>query len=183
MKFIKILSSVVILGCSLSLEASTLSDVRAENESKQVRFSERVIMAEMAKAMSPVIRFRKEQCGDACSENGALEVAIGLLGISKSDEASFALINLFGTRLDGAGSEDHGCQVLIRGKEIALYFSKISAKQPVEHCRETFFDLKKVEIRAVPDISIEQICRTEHEADMIRNDYLKAIVAGVKCEQ
>lgn len=52
MKFIEVLSSLLILGDSLNLDASTVSNAATENEIKQIRFSERLILAELAKTIS-----------------------------------------------------------------------------------------------------------------------------------
>lgn len=138
---------------------------------------------ELTKALSPTTRYAKSKCGSACADNGAIEIAIGLLGVSKVDEANLALITLLGAKLDGAGSEELGCIILTRGKEITPYFSRLSSKESAAHCHETFYNLKKLELSDVKDVDANQICRTEKETEALRDSYFHAITSGRSCDR
>lgn len=153
------------------------------NTERQVNFAERIAIIELVRALSPSVRMSKEKCGDACSDSGALELAIGLLGIDRSDISAKALVNLLGARLDGGGSEEFSCQMLVRGKDIESHLKHLKSKQVAEHCRSLFGELKKRELAGITDVALDQVCRTEPEISRDQGEFLKAITSGVPCEQ
>lgn len=153
------------------------------NTERQVGFAERVVIIEIARALSPSIRISKERCGEACSDSGALELAIGLLGIDQSNASAKALVDLLGARLDGAGSEELSCQMLVRGKDVEHHLKHLNSKQIAEHCRSFFGELKKREISDIKDVGVDQVCHTESEISRTQREFLKAITSGVFCEQ
>ncbi len=167
----------------VSLAATQGVTVEAANEARQVRFAERVITIELARALSPSVRGAREKCLTACPETGALELAIGLIGIGRSDASTDALVNLLGLRLDGAGSEELGCQILTRGRALSSRLERLQAKSLVEHCQLTFYDLRKRELADTPDVKVEQVCRSEAEVRRAQDEMLKAIKSKAMCEQ
>jgi hypothetical protein len=171
----------ICLGSSIALAQVKPAEIL--NEARQIRFAERVVAIELARALSPSMRAAREKCQTACTESGALELAIGLIGVSKSDASAEALINLLGLRLDGAGSEELSCQILIRGSILSRRIERSKAKQMVDHCQLAFLEARKHELRDVADVKIEQVCRTEVDIQKIAAELLKAIKSKTKCEQ
>ncbi|MHA6844621.1 Imm57 family immunity protein [Ralstonia syzygii] len=167
---------------SMSLAAAQGVTAEAANEARQVRFAERVITIELARALSPSVREAREKCLTACPETGALELAIGLIGIGRSDTSADALVNLLGLRLDGAGSEELTCQVLTRGHALSNRLARLQAKPLVEHCQSIFYDVRKRELADTSDVKVEQVCRSEVEIRRVQDEMLKAIKSKAACE-
>ncbi|MFN7477062.1 MAG: Imm57 family immunity protein [Burkholderiales bacterium] len=119
----------------------------------------------------------------ASPETESLELAVGLIGISRSDVASDALVNLLGVRLDGAGSEELNCQILIRGAALSRRLERLRTGQVVNRCQSTFLELRKRELADVSDVKVEQVCRSEAEIRSVRDELLKAVKSKVMCEQ
>jgi hypothetical protein len=92
------LCAVVLIGCCMLSATAQAEQTAAANEVRQVKFAERVITIELVRALSLSVRKTREKCLMACPETEALELAVGLIGISRSDVASDALVNLCGFR-------------------------------------------------------------------------------------
>ena len=96
-----------------------------------------------------VFRYSKAQYFDrlgtrspaARYETGALELAIGTIGIGRSETSTAALINLLGLRLDGAGSEEWDCQDAVRGQVFVDRMARSQTKQIFNHCASIFMML------------------------------------------
>lgn len=185
MKIQLFFGSLLLANCYVSLAATTTQagHVATENINRQVRFAERVISVELARGLSHSVREAREKCGRVCPETGALELAIGLIGVSQSDVAADVLVNLLGLRLDGAGSEELGCQILIRGSAMSRRLQHMQAMHVVEHCQAIFLDLRKRELLDVSDVDVEQVCRSEAEISSTQNEFLKAVKSKLLCEQ
>jgi len=176
--------AILFIGFGLSVPiAAQTEQALAANEVRQVSFAERVITIELVRALSPSIRESREKCLQACPETGALELAIGLLGVSRSDIAADTLVNLLGLRLDGAGSEELSCQILLRGKALSHRLKQFQARQVAEHCQSTFMELRKRELANLTDVKIEQVCRSESEIQNSQAEWIKAIKSNAMCEQ
>lgn len=176
--------AIMPLVCCLSMPTiAQAENALTENEARFVSFAERVIVIELARVLSPSFRKEREACFYACPETGALELAIGLLGISNSDASTDALVNLLGLRLDAGGSEDRGCQILFKGGKLLRHLKQLEAKQIAEHCQTIFLDLRKRELANLPDVSIAQMCHSETEIQHMKNEWLKAIEAKRLCEE
>lgn len=182
MKMLAIFGAVALMGCMSSTAAQTGREA-AENEIRQVRFAERVITIELARALSLSVRDAREKCLIACPETGALELGVGLIGVSRSNVASNALVNLLGLRLDGAGSEELNCQILVRGTALSPRLERLPVRQVLEHCQSTFLELRKRELMNVSDVKVEQVCRSVAEIRSVRDELLKAVKSKVTCEQ
>jgi hypothetical protein len=175
------LCAVVLIGCCMLSATAQAEQTAAANEVRQVKFAERVI--ELVRALSLSVRKTREKCLMACPETEALELAVGLIGISRSDVASDALVNLLGVRLDGAGSEELNCQILIRGAALSRRLERLRTGQVVNRCQSTFLELRKRELADVSDVKVEQVCRSEAEIRSVRDELLKAVKSKVMCEQ
>lgn len=178
MKIQKMIIALALLGAMFSVFAQTPRESLA-NEIQQVEFAERVVTIEFVRALSHSAREAKEKCSSACPETGALELGIGLIGISQSDAGSNALINLLGLRLDGAGSEDLSCQILIRGSRLLERLEKVNADSISAHCRAGF----NVASKQALDVQVGQVCRSESEIRSALDELTKAIKSKTKCEQ
>nr|WP_256261612.1 Imm57 family immunity protein [Pseudomonas gingeri] len=170
------------MSCCLGSIAALADQSVAANEARQVRFAERVITVELARALSPRVREERAKCARVCPETGALELGIGLIGMARGEVASEALINLLGLRLDGAGSEEVGCQILSRGKALGHQLEKTQPGPVAEHCNKTFNALRKRELFDVSDVGAESVCRTDSEILSARKELLQAINSNVVCE-
>lgn len=177
------LSVLTLLMCCLSAALAQVGEASSENEIRQVRFAERVVTIELVRALSPQVRSERENCLLSCPETGALELAIGLIGINRSDVSADALVNMLGLRLDGAGSEELSCQILFQGQALLRPLEQFRPKQVAEHCQTTFLELRKRELVNVTDVKIEQVCRSESEIQDAQEKWLKAIKLKVGCEQ
>lgn len=177
-KYIAIFLMLYLPLAFASNASSTIS-----NEERQVSFAERVITIELVRSLSPSVRAAKEKCGDKCSDTGALELAIGLMGVSRSDISAKTLVNLLGVRLDGGGAEELSCQMLVRGAGVARYLKQLKPKLVIENCKSVFYDLRKREISGVADVTADQVCNSESEVDSARNEFLQAVTSGMACEQ
>lgn len=153
------------------------------NDAQQVSFAENVITIELARALSISIRKEQEKCILACQETGALELAIGLIGVSRSDASSDALVNLLGINLDGAGSEELNNQICFRGEKLTTRLKRFKAKEIADRCRTTFEELQKRELANIVDVKVEQVCRAETEIKKSQKEWLKAIKSRLSCEQ
>jgi len=176
------LGIIALLSCCLSSAIAQVGPAAA-NEVRQVRFAERVITIELARALSLSVREAREKRQGACPETGALELAIGLIGIGRSDVSADALVNLLGLRLDGAGSEELSCQILVRGRALSRRLAQLRARQLVDHCSSAFLELRKRELANVSDVRVEQMCRSEAEVRSAQAELLKAVKSKVMCEQ
>lgn len=172
----------VILLTGFLLSAFAAEQSSSANEDRQVRFAERVVTNELARALSPSTREARGKCSPACDETGALELAIGLIGVGRSESATGALVNLLGVRLDGAGSEELSCQILNRGKSLASRLERLRVGEIVSHCQAAFMDLRKRELAQIVDVKVEQVCRLEAEIRSVRDGLIKAIRSRAKCE-
>jgi hypothetical protein len=172
----------VILLVSCLLPALAAEQSSATNEVRQVQFAERVITNELARALSPSVRDARGKCSLGCDETGAMELAIGLIGISRSDAGANALVNLLGLRLDGAGSEELSCQILTRGKSVLRRLERLRFADVVSHCQVGFIDLRKRELAQVSDVKVDQVCRSEAEIRNVRNELINAIRSRSNCE-
>lgn len=177
------LGAIVLVGCCTSSATAQTGQTATANEVSQVQFAERVITIELVRALSHSVREAREKCVMACPETGALELGVGLIGISRSDVASDALVNLLGLRLDGAGSEELNCQIFIGGAALSRRLERLRTRQVVDHCQSTFFELRKRQLRSVSDVGVEQVCRSEAEIRSVRDELLKAVKSKVMCEQ
>lgn len=177
------LGAIVRIGCCMLSAAAQAGQTAAVNEVRQVQFAERVITIELVRALSLSVREAREKCLMVCPETGALELGIGLIGISRSDAASDALVNLLGVRLDGAGSEELNCQILIGGAVLSRRLERLRTGQVADHCQSTFLELRKRELANVSDVKVEQVCRSEAEIRSVRDELLKAVKSKVMCEQ
>lgn len=175
--------AIVLLGCCMPSTTALGGQAATGNEDRQVRFAERVITIELVRALSHSVREAHEKCLMAAPETGAVELAIGLIGVSRSDVAADALVNLLGLRLDGAGSEELTCQVLVRGGALARRLARLQARQVVERCQSTFLELRKRELANVSDVTVEQVCRSEAEIHSAQDELLRAVKSKATCEQ
>jgi hypothetical protein len=76
-----------------------------ENEARQIRFAEHLIVTEMAQGLSHSVRKTREECAASqiaekfcfsVPTSWGTELAIGLIGIGRSDATADALVNLLG---------------------------------------------------------------------------------------
>lgn len=175
---------LMLMHCCLSSATAQVGQGATVNEARQVRFAEDVIMIELTHALSPSVRREREKCSFGCRGGwSALEIAIGLIGITRNDTSADALVNLLGLRLDAGGSEDRSCQILIRGRALLRHLERLQPKQIVEHCQSNFLRLRKRELSEVPDVNIEQVCYSEAEIRNNQDEFLKAIKSKVMCEE
>lgn len=176
------LCALVLIGCCISSATPQSGQTATTNEISLVQFAESVITIELVRDLSLSVRKAREKCLMACPETGVMDLAIGLIGIGRSDVASDALVNLLGLRLDGAGSEELSCQVLIRGAALSRRLERLRPRQVVDHCQSTFLELRKRELADVPDVKVEKVCRSEAEIRSVRDELLKAVKSKVMCE-
>jgi hypothetical protein len=177
------LGAIALVGCCLAVTPIQAGQTAAANEVRQVQFAERVITVELVRALSRSVREAREKCHTACPETGALELGIGLIGVSQSNVAADALIKLLGLRLDGAGSEELNCQIFVRGKALFRQLERLQPRLVMEHCQSIFLKLRKRELANVLDVNIEQVCRSETEIATVRDELLKALKSKVTCDQ
>jgi hypothetical protein len=182
MNLVNKLGSLILLGWTVAAFAQDTSGLQT-NDARQVDFAERVVTIELVRALSPSVRKARETCSSACPETGALELAIGLIGISRTNKGSDALVNLLGLRLDGAGSEELNCQVLIRGAPIRRRLQTLNAERIVQHCHAIFHATRKRELSQIVDVETDRVCRSEIEILSLRKEYLRAIDSKAKCDQ
>jgi hypothetical protein len=175
-----LLSAILLTGCLLPALAAEQFPI--SNDVRQVRFAERVITNELVKALSHAVRDARGKCSLGCGETGAVELAIGLVGVSRSDVAADALVNLLGLRLDGAGSEELSCQILTRGKTILRRLERLKPADAVSHCQTGFVDLRRRELAQILDVKVEQVCRSEVEVRSILDELMGAIRSKSPCE-
>ncbi|WP_139092943.1 MULTISPECIES: Imm57 family immunity protein [unclassified Pseudomonas] len=168
--------------CLLSSSFSSAALPEPENETRQIRFAERVIFIELTRALSPSVRQAREKCSNACSETGALELGVGLIGVSQSDKASEALINLLGLRLDAGGAEELICQILSNGKTLSYRIKELRPELISQHCSTSFNELRKREIADISDVTLEKICKSNEEILSAKEEILRAINSGIACE-
>lgn len=181
-RVVAVLCFVVLMGYCLSSAIAQVVEVVTVNEVRQIHFAERVVAIELVRALSLSVRQEREKCPIACSETGAMELAIGLIGVNRSDASADALINLLGLRLDGASSEELSCHILVRGDTLSRRLAELQVIQAVEHCQSVFVELRKRELANISDVTVEQACRSEAEIYSMRNELLKAIKSKVMCE-
>lgn len=174
-----------ILYCLLSMillgqvaQAQSISDKRG----REIQFAERVVMGELAMALSQKVRNERQSGSRSCGESGTIELGIGLLGINRSEQASKALLNLLGLRLDGAGAEELSCQLLNRGNSILRPLQRLKPAEVAQNCTRTVESLGARELSDVTDVGTQIICRTPQEVDLARNELVRAIQVGTKCE-
>lgn len=183
MRTLAIFGVIALMSYCLSSAVAQASGATIKNEVRQLRFAERVIAIELVRSLSLAAREAREKCLAACPETGALELGVGLIGVSRSDAASDALVNLLGLRLDGAGSEELNCQILVRGAVLSRRLERLPVQKVVEYCQSTFLELRKRELVNVSDVKAEQVCRSEVEIRSVREELLKAIKSKVTCDQ
>ncbi|WP_411727835.1 Imm57 family immunity protein [Methyloglobulus sp.] len=184
MYFFHRISLLIFLSIFLPLPANAQSlKASISNDAQQVSFAENVITIELARALSVSIRKEQEKCLLTCPETGALELAIGLIGVSRSDASSDALVNLLGLKLDGAGSEGLSDQICLRGEKLTTRLKRFKAKEIADRCRTTFVELQKRELANVVDVKVEQVCHSETEIKKTQEEWLNAIKSRLSCEQ
>lgn len=171
-----IICGTIHSACAQSGEASSSGGLR------EIEFAERVVMNELVRALSRSTREMRAKCGAACVENGALELGIGLLGLSQSDAASDALINFLGLRLDGAGSEELSCQIVKRGNKFLRRLKELNAAEIGDRCRAAFLATHKRELAYVTDVTVEQVCRTPTEIQGRSEALIASIRSKAGCE-
>jgi hypothetical protein len=88
MKKIRSLTSIFLITFMLPTFPQTLK-ASIENEIRVVKFAEQEVMIDLTLALSPSIR----------SNGEVIELAIGLIGISKGDYGANALVNLLRLQL------------------------------------------------------------------------------------
>jgi hypothetical protein len=189
----------ILLGFFVFIGASGMSFVIAQgitaadkNEARQVHFAEQIIIGEMIHGLSLSTRRTRENILKTCNETReqcqsacpfptyyALELAIGTIGIGRSEAAANALVNLLALRLDAAGSEGVGCQIATRGRSLLGRLERLDAKSLAEHCQLTFHKLRP---KTISDVKVEQVCHTEEEILEIRNLWLDAFKSDVELE-
>lgn len=177
--------AIVFIGCWLmSATAAEVGQATAANEVRQVRFAEDVIMIELVHELSLSIRREREKCSFGCrGGQSALEIAIGSIGTNRSDAAADALVNLLSLRLDAGGSEDLGCQILIRGRTLLRSLRQMQPTQVADRCQSNFLRLRTRELADVADVRVEQVCHSGDEIRSVRDELLKAVKSKVMCEQ
>jgi hypothetical protein len=168
-KALPILFALIGGGCTPLISTQ---DTLEANEIRRIHFAERVAFIEQARLASPVIREIRERCQGTCPQYGTeVELAIGTIGIGKSTAAADALINFIGLSLDGSAGEELSCQLFINGRTILERLERTQAKAIVDHCRSTFHELQKHELKGIA----EQTCRTEDKVREEQNAILDAI--------
>lgn len=194
MKIKALLGFFVFFICGISLVLAQKMTAIEENEARHVSFAERLIIIELVNSLSPSRRKARENVSKICAEihepcshyykgSGAeLEFAIDSIGIGGGNASANALVNLLAVRLDGAGGEGLGCQIAIRGRSLLRYLERLQPKLLIEHCQSIFNELKKLELRDITDVKVEQICHTEDEIRVTRDQWINAIKSDVACE-
>src|SRR5688500_10889687 len=86
---------------------------RATNEARLVEFAEAIVMVELVQDHSEVVGRERQKCMVGCGESGAMELAIGMIGLARGPRGSRVLLNLLGLNLDGAASSELNCQILL----------------------------------------------------------------------
>jgi hypothetical protein len=142
-----------------------------DNEIRVVKFAEQEVMIDLTLALSPSVH----------SNGEIMELAIGLIGISKGDYGANALVNLLRLRLDGAGSEELSCQILTRGKPLLPRLERMNARAIAASCQTDFAQLKKRELAHVPDVTVEQVCRSEAAILSVQTDLIQSVKLKVAC--
>jgi hypothetical protein len=170
---------ILFVACWISPLAAQSRPMATANEIRLVSFAERVIFVELVRSLSRSVRSEREKClmacpGSSCFGTGASELAIASMGVNRSDAAADALIDLLGFRLDGADSEERSCQIFIRRAESSRRLKDMQAGQVVRHCQALFLDMRKRELADIPDVTIDQACRSEPEILADRDEWLHA---------
>jgi hypothetical protein len=178
-----LIAIVTLLLCWTGVSPAQTSRAAVLNETHQVQFAKRVAMIELVQALSPSVRLERQKCAMGCEDGGALELAVGLIGIAKGQAGADALTDLLALRLDGAGSSELHCQILTRGPQITAQLKRVSAANVVEHCKASYHEIRKREVANVSDVRFEQVCRTVPEVSIVRNELLKAIGSKAQCER
>ena len=88
-----------------------------------------------------------------------MELAIGGLGVNKSNAANNALIDLIVTTIDAGASEDLDCAIIIKGNDILPYMENFNIMERLKGCDFTFSSLKGKELRKVSDVTVGDICQ------------------------
>lgn len=167
----KIFISVLLCIHFSSINAQPTKDA-ITNEDRLIKAAEKTVFIELARSSSPSIQ----------GGGGALEIAIGLIGIGRSDTASKALINLLGVSLDGAGSEERTCQFLNRGKPLLRNLEHMKVEEVVKHCQTMFSELRMRELSQVNDVNINDVCSSADSIRKAREDFISAIKSKTLCE-
>jgi hypothetical protein len=176
----------------VAAQGATAADTR---EASLMRSAELTVIYEMARGLSRSVQETHEKLLRACPETetglcqvvcphpvgsgGAIEFTIDFIGLVKSDAAANALINLLGLRLDGGASEGLSCQILIHGRALLNRLERLEAKSLAEHCQSNFYELK--ELRAISDVTVDKMCRTEAEILRRRDEFVEAIKSDTEC--
>lgn len=176
---------VVLLATSVVCHSDVrpaLAEKQDEAPRRVVNFAERLVMIQLARAMSPVIRRERARCPVCCVESGALELAIGTIGISQTAEADAALLRLLGLQLDGAGAELLACAVVTRGSQIEQRLKSAVAAVFVSRCESEYEVLRKRELHDIGDVSVRDVCSSSEEFERKRAELIKAIEGQQPCD-
>jgi hypothetical protein len=196
MKIKKVLLGFFVLMGAMPLTAAAQGATAADaREAYLMRSAELGIVSDMARVLSRSVQETHEKLLRACPETetglcqavcphpiasgGVIEFTISFIGLVRSDAAADTLVNLLGLRLDGGGSEILSCQILIHGRALLSRLERLEAKSLAEHCQSNFYELKG--LRAISDVTVDKMCRTEAEILRRRDEFVEAIKLDTEC--
>jgi hypothetical protein len=180
----QIASIIGVTGLLVASFSATAQSTKAsaKNEAELVEFAETIVMVQLAQELSLVVRREREKCSMGCGESGAMELAIGTVGLARGPKGSRALIDLLGLSLDGAASSELNCQILLRGPELLPRLKRFSAKQAEAYCYERFEHAKRFELSDLTDVRKDQVCRTHAQFNDVKSELVEAIERKALCE-
>lgn len=155
---------------------------RDDAEKRAVEFAERVVMIQLARAISPAVRAERIRCPLSSVESGASELALSLIGFSRSSESDTVLVHLLGLRLDGAGSEDLGCYFVRRGEQMRRRLARTTAAEIVSICRAEYAQLRKRELSDITDVSADDVCLSRVDVERKLAEMNRAETGNGTCD-
>lgn len=132
-----------------------------EYSGDQAIMAKRVIMTELAYSRSKSLNEKRRDCtpGFFCGLT-IMDLAMGSLGTNKNAIAIEVLIDLIVTTVDAGASEDLDCAIIYHGYEILPQLEKFNVNDRIKRCKADFYELRKRELRQVPDITVSDVCNT-----------------------
>ena len=165
---------VIVAGVALLVALPALGAVtHTRREPLEAEFATRSVIYDVALLTSPSVRKAREHCSYCGDEGGAIETAIGLLGIG-GRPTTHGLLQLLAVQLDAGGAEARECQLAKRGRALVPALQQLSATQVSSWCNQTFHDLRKRELANIHDVTAQQICRPAAEVETDRKQWIAA---------
>jgi hypothetical protein len=117
-------------------------------------------------------RVAHDRCGSLCSDEGAAELAIALIG-SYSRSYPDALVKLLALRLDGEGAEQRNELIIKNGRLLFSRLKNLQSNRLNLDCRENVISVLREDLYEVHDVSPDKVCRSSREISYENSEILK----------